>query len=393
MQAQLSSLRALVAGHTDRRDEKQVLEIFRQAPAGELNQLLQGLSREELHELAFDLDDRLLGPDNHTAFLQLLSKDRGGELTVDSKAKVIHALQVGVTGPKEEQAIARLLLGTKGEALTALKNALDGGGDYRDLQQLVFHDLDSKPLRAELLRHFAAEAPAKGARVKVLSDIDDTFYANWKDDRFPKKTVYPGVRALYAELDRGAGAQADRSGDLMFLSARPWDRVGASETGTRSMLADHGVTQATVLSGDFAHLIGNQSIADKKYDNWEQVRQLYPEYGSVFLGDSGQGDALFGAKAAGTQGDMRAVFIHDVSHLDDAARADFAAQRVFVFDTYVGAAVEAYRQGLITADGLQRVMSTATRELAEVPFTSDAQRGARQAELDRDLAAARAALG
>lgn len=393
VQGLLNELRGLMAGRTDRKEEARVVSLFTSASPGELNQLLGGLSSHELHELVEDLDDRFIGPDHRTAFLALLSKGRLGDLTVENRAKLVHALQAGSTEKREEQAIADVFLGTKGESLTALKNLVDGGGDHRDLQQLLFHDLDSKPLRRAVLEHLAREAPPKGARVKVFSDIDDTFYVNWKDDRFPRKTVYPGVRAFYAELDKGAGAQPDRQGDLLFLSARPYDRAGLSEHFSKEMLHDHGVTQATVLSGDFAHLLGNESIAEKKFENWEQVRGLYPEYGSVFVGDSGQGDALFGARAAAVQGgDMRGVFIHNVTHLDAAAKADFAQQGVFVFDTYVGAATEAFSRGLISKAGLERVMGEASREFEATPFASEAQQRARRAELDRDLAAARAVL-
>lgn len=392
MQSKLSTIRSLLAGHTDRKEEAQLIELFKKAGAGELNQLLTGLSPHELHELTSDMDDRLFGPDNKTAFLNLLSKDRVGDLSVESKAKLILALQLHETDKKEEKAITAIFLATKGPALTALKNSIDGATDYHDLQQLVFHDLDSKELRGQLLSHFKAEATSKDGKVKVLSDIDDTFYVNWKDDRFPKKTIYPGVRALYAELDRGGGATADRVGDLMFLSARPYDRAGLSEHFSREMMHDKGVTQATVLSGDFAHLIGNQSIADKKYQNWQQVNQLYPEYGSVFIGDSGQGDALFGAKAAASNADMRAVFIHNVTHLDAAAKAEQASKGVFVFDTYVGAATEAFKRGLISKSGLERVVSEANREFTGLTFDSPQQQAARKAELDSDTAAARALL-
>ncbi|MDP1823268.1 MAG: hypothetical protein Q8L48_08505 [Archangium sp.] len=393
LQSKLSELRSMMAGHTDRKEEARILTIFHEASPGELNQLVAGLTADEFHELTEDMDNRIIGPDSRTAFLNLFSKERVGELTVESKTKFIQALQRGSTGRLEEKAIGQVILATKGEPLTALKNALDQGGDYRDLQQLVFHDLDSKELRASVLEHFKKEAPPKGDRVKVHSDIDDTFYVNLKDKRYPGKTVYPGVRALYAELDKGPGAKPDRQGDLLFLSARPYDRAGLIEHGTRSMLADHGVTQATVLSGDLAHVVGNSLIADKKFSNWQQVNQLYPEYGSVFIGDSGQGDAIFGEKAAGANADMRGVFIHNVTGVDAAGKADFARKGVFVFDTYVGAATEAFKKGLITADGLERVMTSASRELAEVPFDKPGQRAERQAELDRDLAAARTALG
>lgn len=393
VQAKLNQLRALMTGHTDRKEEAQVLALFRSSAPGELNGLVQGLSRDELAALVSDLDDRVIGPDHRTAFLALLSKERVNELSAESRAKVIGALQVGSTDSLDEATIGAVFTATKGEGLTQLKNLIDAGGDHRDLQQLLFHDLDSSTVREAMLTHLAKEAPAKGARVKVFSDIDDTFYVNWKDERFPKKTVYPGVRALYAELDRGAESEPDRAGDLLFLSARPWDRAGASEHFSRSMLHEQGVTQATVLSGDFAHLIGNQSIANKKFENWEQVRALYPEYGSVFVGDSGQGDALFGAQAASTDGgDMRGVLIHNVTDVSDVEKAEFAAKGVYVFDTYVGAATQAFKLGLINRAGLERVMSESKREFDLVPFASSAQREARRVELDADLAQARTVL-
>lgn len=390
--ARLAEVRALMNGHTDRAEEGRIITLFKDAPVGELNQMLGAMSRKEVHELVSDLDDRLIGPDNKTAFLELLTKTRVGDLTVESRAKVVQALQLGGTDTLEEKAITAVFLATKGEGLTQLKNAIDLGGDYHDLQQLVFHDIDSKGLQSQLLAHFKKEAPPKAGRVKVLSDIDDTFYVNLKDDRYPSKTVYPGVKAFYAELDRGAG-RTDPLGDLMFLSARPYDRAGLVEHMTRETMEKNGVTPCTVLSGDLAHVIGNENIANKKFDNWSQVTQLYPEYGSVFVGDSGQGDAIFGARAVATQGgDMRASFIHNVTHLDDAAKADFARKGVFIFDTYVGAATEAFKRGLIDKAGLSRVMEDAQHDLKGVTFASAEQKAARTADLERDLAAARALL-
>jgi hypothetical protein len=388
----LGRLRELMRGHTDRGEEGQILNLFRSASAGELNELVGRMSRNELHDLMGDMDDHLFGPKNHAAFLKLLSNERLGELNTGSRAKLVHALQYHATGAEEEGAVRDIFLGTKGAALTALKNAIDAGGDYHDLQQLVFHDIDDGKIRSQMLNHFREQAQSTG-QVKVLSDIDDTFYANLKDDRYPGKTVYPGVKAFYAELDKGGGATADAEGDLTFLSARPYDRAGIGEGMTRSMLEKNGVHQATVLSGDFLHLIGNSNIADKKFDNWQQYRSLYPEYKSVFIGDSGQGDAIFGAKAVATApSEMKGVFIHNVTGMSDDARKEMAQKGVFVFDTYVGAATEAFRRGLITREGLERVAFSASNELDLVHFDSAEQRAAREAELHRDLAEMRALL-
>ncbi len=157
--------------------------------------------------------------------------------------------------------------------------------------------------------------------VKVLSDIDDTFYANWKDARYPKKTVYPGVLQFYAELDRGPGPVPGRAGDLTFVTARPGDRLGLVEDATIKALAERGQLTATVLAGSFTRLIGNRTIAEKKLENFLEYRRLYPEYDFVFVGDSGQGDIHFGQRMLElAPGVVRAVFIHDVVATPDLAR-------------------------------------------------------------------------
>jgi hypothetical protein len=388
--AKLDQVKQLLQGHTDRNEEKQILEIFRGASREDLNGMINKMPQHDFHELVSDMNDRWIGPDNRTAFLNLLSKDRLGELSVDSRAKVISGLQYHRTDSKDEKAIRDIFVGTRGADLTALKNAVDSGGDYRDLQQLVFHDIDDKQIRSQVLEHFKKEGAGTG-QVKVLSDIDDTFYVNFKDDRYPRKTVYPGVKQFYTELDRGGAASPDREGDLSFLSARPYDRAGLSEDMTQSMLQKNGVS-ATVMSGDFAHVVGNDLIAAKKFDNWQQSRQLFPEYGSVFTGDSGQGDAIFGAKAMAANDQMKAVFIHNVTGLSDAQKSDYAKKGVNIFDTYVGAATQAYQKGLISKEGLMRVANVAQSDLSKVEFSSPEQKAAREADLQRDLQAMQAAL-
>ena len=68
-----------------------------------------------------------------------------------------------------------------------------------------------------------------------------------------------------------------------------------------------------------------------------------------------------------------------------AWRAHFAAKGVHIFETYVGAATEAYKSGLIGKEGLLRVATEARRELAQVPFRSQDQKAAREKDLARDL--------
>ena len=44
------------------------------------------------------------------------------------------------------------------------------------------------------------------------------------------------------------------------------------------------------------------------------------------------------------------------------------------FDTYIGAAIEAWRQGLITREGVNRVAEEAETALATIPFHNEEDR-------------------
>lgn len=387
----LRTLRSLMTGHTDRHEEQQVLQLFESATANELNYLLTNV---DVDALLADVDDRLVGPDNLTALLELLCVKRAHELGLPVRAGLIFALQKGATHDLAERMIRDLFLGARGRELTEFKNLLDGRGSYHDLQQLLFSDVDDPVVRQEILAHIRREAmAAPSGENKILSDIDDTFIANWKDTRYPPKTVYPGVLQYYRELDRGPGVIPGREGDLTFVSARPMDPLGLIEDRTLATLREHGVSSAVMLSGAFTHLLGNSRIAEKKFDNFSRYVQLYPEYGFVFTGDSGQGDVAFGEQMLATYPEaVRAIFIHDVVDTPAAGRKAWRDKRIFFFDTYVGAAVEAFEVGVIARDGVARVARAAREELEKIPFSSTSQREARQAEFARDLQRAEAVI-
>jgi hypothetical protein len=385
----LETLRTLMSGHTDTSEERRILELLTGAPAAELNFLLSNL---DLEALLGDMDDRVVGPDHHTALLELLCVQRAAELSLPVRASLVTALQVGATHVEGERRIRDLFLGLRGRELTSFKNLLDAGGNHQDLEKLLFDDVDDPGIREEILVHICREADATpSGENKVLSDIDDTFYANLKDSRYPSRTVYPGVLAFYAELDRGPGIIPGREGDLTFVTARPMDALGVVENMTLDTLRERGVPPPAVLSGSFAHLIGNSRIADKKFDNFQRYIRAFPEYGFVFVGDSGQGDVEFGDRMlAAAPHAVHAVFIHDVVATPEAARQEWRQKRIFFFDTYVGAAVEAFQVGVISQDGVARVARAAQESIAGIAFATPAQRQARQAELDRDLARAAA---
>src|SRR5690606_24197327 len=126
--------------------------------------------------------------------LTLLTRERLADLSVPARAALIDALQRGDTDAPAERAIEAVFLGTHGAALTRLKNAIDLGGDGRDLLQLVQHDLDDEGVQGRIRGHLAAEgASSPRAGLKVLHDIDDTLFSSLNDPRWPGGAVYPGI--------------------------------------------------------------------------------------------------------------------------------------------------------------------------------------------------------
>lgn len=375
------AIAALLQGATDRHEERRLLELLAACEAAELDAFVAG---SRLRDLISSVDDRLIGPDNRTALLELLTQRRIDDLGAAARAALVRALSRGATRSRDERAISAILLGTRGAALTALKDFIDGGADYHDLVHLVFHDIDDGETRSRIFDHLAAEGQSR-CGVKVLSDIDDTFYANWKDKRYPSKTVYPGIRQLYAELTCSPPEPA--SAVVTFITARPEDPLGVVENATRRTLTERGLPRARVLSGAFNHLLTNDSIAQEKFHNFERYRKVFPEYAFVFFGDSGQGDVIFGQRMREAAPDVvPLVLIHDVVATQEERRAELRAAGVHLFDTYVGAALVAFEAGLISIEAVGRVAATARLELAGVAFAAEAERLAREAELARDIA-------
>lgn len=81
-----------------------------------------------------------------------------------------------------------------------------------------------------------------------------------------------------------------------------------------------------------------------------------------------------------------AAFIHDVVATPESERADHASRGVRFFDTYAGAAAAALSLGLVDRSTARRVAEAARAELEAIAFTSDDQRRARLAELEREAA-------
>ncbi|MCA9794339.1 MAG: hypothetical protein KC910_21175, partial [Candidatus Eremiobacteraeota bacterium] len=74
----------------------------------------------------------------------------GSKPAVETLATEITRLQSGYTSRADQDRIVQLVTSVRGRDLTALKMAIDRGGDHRDLQQLLYGDL-GREARATVL--------------------------------------------------------------------------------------------------------------------------------------------------------------------------------------------------------------------------------------------------
>lgn len=300
----------------------------------------------------------------------------------------IHRLQEGWTRRHEEERIAELLTSVTGIELTELKNALNRRDDHHDLEELVFSDIDDESIRERILSHFASAARDLGrVGVKVLSDIDDTVFPMIHERRYPRgHTPVPGALPFLQALDDGPVDNPLSRGDLTFLTARPEVAFGLVEGSTKDALRKAGIASSSVLAGALTNLHTKDAMADGKMTNVEHYRLLFPEYGKVFVGDSGQGDVLVGQRMREEHPEaIPAVFIHDVVATEAGERARLAALGVHVVDTYVGAVTIAHGLGLVSDEGVTRVVDETVAALDEVAWEDPRQEAATRELVLRDV--------
>jgi hypothetical protein len=363
--------------------ERRVISLLRGAEELELDPLLWRLDAAHLLSSIYDY-----GSSRHRSELvELLSRDRLANLGVANRARLLGVLQTGASHRGDERGIASVFLGTGGQLLTQLKNAVDSEPESADLHQLIFQEIQDDDIRESILEHFRASAPTVTGELKVLSDVDDTVLA-WRDRRFPARTTYPGVVEFFRQLASQPHIGVQRRSDLVFLTARPADGLGAVEGLTIRALRRRGL-RGIVVTGDLAALRRHDLMAQRKYESFARYRRLYPEARMVFIGDNGQGDRILAERLRTTDRDVvPAAFIHDVDHgeqrIDDAERATLRANGLLLFDTYVGAAVEAHDLGLMTRQGLTSVARAAGAELDAVPFDDQTRRHLARELLQRD---------
>ena len=171
----------------------------------------------DLEKRTQELDRRI-----HSATLSLADKSKSSK-NLRQEQRMI---RLGAkTDDSKELRMERLLLSVAPEDLPLFKFALEYDGDYKDLEEYIFHDIDNKEYQARIIEYFRTTPQPIG--IKVLSDVDDTMYANLIDERYPEKTLYPGVLEFYDSLKHEPFQL--RAIPVTTLSARPNPIAGKLE--------------------------------------------------------------------------------------------------------------------------------------------------------------------
>nr|CCA19792.1 conserved hypothetical protein [Albugo laibachii Nc14] len=436
-----STINNMINLHQVKQQEQEIYCILLSATRNELNYILNNVRLALLFYKVKDHSTKLRSDQHRTVILDLLCVKRVTELTITSRAILLDALMVMRLSahPLSEKWVRNIILKTSGDDLSLLKTYTDAKGDFHSLHKLVFNDIRDVKIRHDILQHIHREASIQTAHMrlgtrkamvrklqawrKVLSDVDDTLYSSGGrypagiDVRYPRHVVYPGVLSFYRELDIGTTGpdewDENRVGNLVFLSARPHVYKDMSEKKSYAKFAALYArkkmhTLPTMLAGSLqsgrAYMVrGNlEPMALKKYENFCEFYQLYPEFKHVFIGDNGQGDvraAQLIAERFGS-GILEAGYFHLVQPLEKTygirTKEDLEKCRrmnIVFFNTYVGATVEAYKLQQIRLSGLQRIAQEAAMSFKSITNWSSANtRETQRIHMNQDIERANAIL-
>ncbi len=197
-----------------------------------------------------------------------------------------------------------------------------------------------------------------GARIGVISDIDDTILesgiTNWKTaaqltflhnarTRKPLK----GVATLYQALQDGADGAGHTP--IFYVSSSPWNLYDLLEDFMELNAIPPGPVFLRDLGTDTGKFIKTQGHGHK-LERARELIQRFPTLRWVLLGDSGQADAELYTHAAEEFGDrIAAIYIRDV---DPSLDSDY--------DRSVGAHFER-----VSSSGVPMLLAKDSRAIAE----------------------------
>ena len=390
--------------------EKKLIRMYSDCTQQELNFLVT-------HSLALIMykikDHKWWNRKYRTQFIETLTERRISELTVHSRCILVDALQIMKLSahPKAEIYVKNIFLKTVGDNLSELKCLSDSKGDFQSMHKLIYFDIKSDDIRQAILDHIKNQARVQKAHMrlrttqsrrrgiyawrKVLSDVDDTLlcsggaYPAGVDQSIPRKILYPGVLGFYRELDLGDTGpdewDSQRTGNLVFLSARPHVYSDISERNMYDMLNNLQLTRGlytspSLLCGSIRtgaqYMLNNsmEPLALKKVESFKQYADLYAEFEFILIGDNGQGDVRAAElihEDSLYRGNFKRAYMHKVKPLSEThclkeSTKTMDCPFICYFTTYVEAAIDAYEHDLIRIGGLRQIAVESVKDFENI---------------------------
>jgi hypothetical protein len=252
--------------------------------------------------------------------------------------------------------------------------------------------------------------------IQVVSDVDDTLKSSGGiniagvalggiDVQYERGSYYPGVAEFMLQLSLGPTTTSlsnpPHPAKVAILTARAEEFKAALELKPDNPLAvlfrktgeeSAGVSEwgfGPVLYGSVAEWIVQDRKGFRKFTNFERLIQQDPTgtlLNYVYIGDTGELDAEAGETILREYPHLvQAVFLHVVcGELNQDVLVPppkiINGRVMMYFRTYVGAATDAVQLGLISIDGLKRVINAASLALHDISRSSD-----KWLDLQRDI--------
>jgi phosphatidate phosphatase APP1 len=157
-----------------------------------------------------------------------------------------------------------------------------------------------------------------GARVGIISDIDDTVVRSSATNVLKMAWIvllnnahtrlpFEGVAAFYRALQRGADGEGYNP--IFYLSSSPWNIYDVLE----DCLNVHGVPAGPLFLKDWSPTVLGKH-REHKLGTIRKLLRTYPELPFVLIGDSGEEDPEIYSQAVREHpGRVRAIYIRDVT--------------------------------------------------------------------------------
>ncbi|MCC6751295.1 MAG: DUF2183 domain-containing protein [Deltaproteobacteria bacterium] len=220
------------------------------------------------------------------------------------------------------------------------------GDDSERSWTLKLSNLDERLLVGKLTVS-ALAAPNGAAEFGIVSDIDDTILPpHGRNAALPAS--YPGVAALYTELELGGGG---RPGDMYYVTARSPERV----VEIPPWLAANGLPAGAIETGisTMPWIVEKEKIKDVT-----KIFEAQPGQRFVLFGDSSARDAeVYQAIRAAYPTRVAAAFIHRVKTID-ASRVS----GLHLVENYAVAAARLFGLSILDEAAARRIMRAAQRD-------------------------------